>query len=369
MASDFNPMLVVTTQPHLADLFLRSVDVGQGMAFSKPTALFLGQRIRIFVLSRGQTLDGDGDMSVDFDVEIRKPDGSVERAANQVARRGKVPSSRTLVFPDVQLTYWEENAARTGRHEIRAVVRDRVAGAETELRDSVEVAPFVWLEPAAGFNRNEWLMRYYSQPTPALLLSGLEGHFSGMSPRQLDGAMAVLLGFYDQVLRDNEWLQPLFARAYDGAEGLRRVGLEFAMGYFLRRTKSRPAWCGETLWEDSAPVREFGWPELSAGVPRSSQELDVLWGRFFASGRFEWVERVASAVEYADYPGKTAEGDTLTRLAQEAVLRSALGSLGVNARAHPAVRGYAAFLARAGKWTREQRELIGKAAGVWRGDE
>lgn len=362
-AETFRPMLIVTAQPAYADMFARTLD-GMGVNYSQVTRAFLKQRLQVLVFSAGQSLDGNGEMNVDFDVEVRRPDGSVERLANQVVRRGKVPSSDSLVFPESQLAYWEEAESRVGSHSLIVRVRDRVAGVQKELRHVFDVAKFEAPELPEGFERNAWLIGYYTKPAPEFALPALGLFFGDMKPQLLDGAMSVVLNFYDQLLRDNAWMVPFFAGAYDEAEGLSRVGLQFVTGYFLRGEKERPEWCGEVLWEDSAAVREFAWTKISETVPQSSQELDILWGRFFATGRFEWVERIASTIEYGDYPGKPEGDNALLKISHDAVLRSALRSMEGNARVHLLVKGYAGFLVRTGKWAKEQRALLARAVGV-----
>ena len=128
--------------------------------------------------------------------------------------------------------------------------------------------------------------------------------------------------------------------AWGGAQDADRTLLLFVLGY---------AWRHDPTFADAG---KGPWPDADSGTLDDPRQLGLLWGRFFASGAFAPVQRIASALRMHDALGAlnrlkaaTPQASAPTpEVMKELVLKSAQWSLGRNAHAHPLVRRYCAWI-------------------------
>jgi hypothetical protein len=221
---------------------------------------------------------------------------------------------------------------------------------------------------ASGFEPQTWLTRYYLQPTPDLALPALRELHLDLPADKRAGALPPLLGFYDQLLRDNPWLLPAFSARLAGAAPDEAYLLSLVLGFHLRDPSApKPAELDDATWTRLADFRTYDWPSDPETPLSDITQLDALWGRFFAAGRYADLRTLLLPLAHHADLGAAERwhketraapaadlGDTLAdappEVKRDLLLRSALWSLRSNARQHPLVRDYL-------EWTLASGEL------------
>ncbi len=167
--------------------------------------------------------------------------------------------------------------------------------------------------------------------------------------RRVPNRQGPLLGFYEQVLADNPWLAPKFKQRFATTtdDDERRL-LAQVLAYVYRDD------AGFARDLPDPAQRAFGdvprsWLPIPSTEPMDGGQLDVYWGRFLASGRFQPIRDLVTVVQnYLPYKGQLEEYRNLKKkpgtvppaVYKDVVLNAALWSLGSNAHQHELVRNY-----------------------------
>ena len=330
-------VLVATTQYATHDFYAHTAN-GTGPDFQGATRLFFGQRADLVVLAKNYSVNATKRASLVYDLDITYPDGRTQRAGHDLRLCvGPVPDINLLAYAGQNASFSTEPGDPPGNYTFTVTAQDRVAG--TALRKAVTLQVVPYVEPAlpAGFNPAGWMSSYYLNPSPELAVPALFKLVSGLSKDNTD-SWPPILGFYEEVLKANPWLASVFLDRLNNANAADRTLLLFVLGY---------AWRNDPTY---AGLSKGPWPDADGGALNDPMQLDLLWGRFFATGAFAPVDRIASALTMHrslgaldrfknNPPASTPKGPT-PEMMQELILKAAQWSLGSNAYKHPLVRRY-----------------------------
>ncbi len=319
----------------------------QGPAFvpvatPAPRRVFRGQTVFILPASPGP----DPAAALHLELEIREP------GLFSPARRASVPA-------DAFASFRTTDRDPLGDYTVTLRSTDPASRATKTSRHTLRVEDYRPPTLPADFDPPTWLTRYHLQPTPELALPALPRLHLGLPADKRTGALPPLLGFYDQLLRDNPWLLPAFSARLAEAHPDEAYLLSVVLGFHFRRAPdARPATLDASTWTRIADFRAYDWPADPDSPLAEIAQLDALWGRFFATGRYtdlrpllaplfhhadlgaaeRWQTRSRSVAPGADLEDALASAPPEVR--RDLLLRSALWSLRSNARQHPLVRTY-----------------------------
>jgi hypothetical protein len=366
----FEAIVIPTIQYANRDFYDYTPD-NTGPNFQGINRVFAGQRLMLVVLASNFLFDTSGRADVVYDLDIAYPGGKTEKAGrNLTLCTGPVPDVRLMAYARKIASFSTDPGDPTGDYGFTVTARDRTSGATSRKTVSVRVEPFA--EPAlpADFQPDRWMAAYYQHPAPAEALPALFKFAAGL-PKDNADAWPPILGFYEAVLKDNPWLAPVFLERLKSADDAGRTLLLFVLGYAWRNEASAGANLPAPLAEALAKARHNNWPEVDAGELQDPRQLDVLWGRFFATGAFAPIARITSALALHRSLGALdkfkanppASGQPTPEMMQELVLKSAQWSLGANARRHPLVRHYAEWILAHSKGDTMANILLASALG------
>lgn len=351
--------IIPTVQYAHSDIYYRTPP-GEGPHFTATRTFVADQRLDILVVANGATRDEAGKVNVVFDLRVQAPDGSTveDRKDLRLAVDRSVPEVVTL-FPTDIVSLVVKTGEPMGEYRLNVTLHDRVAGASASASQTVTVSadntPLPWPE---NVDVNRWWSTYYLNPQPRLFPAALAqlSRLPAVRNRPPPGQGA-LLGFGDQVLKDNPWLVPhLKAYALKRDEGEQRI-LGLVIAYSMRE---EPESFNRQMREllKTLPTES---PE-----PLSGAQLDLMWGRFLGGGRFEPVVNLVRIIEryqtyrpaYDAYLGRPEPRGGLSLDERRGLLHAtALWSLGSNARQHKRVAHYLTGL-RAAPDTSESTKAI-----------
>ena len=385
----FEPSLVVTTQVAHGDIFAHTLD-SAAPRYQSATRLWRGQVAYLLPFAANYGLAPDHRTDLTYELAIRRPDGTADGAPVSAALwQDSAPDPGSLLYPATSVAFHAEANDPPGDYVITARVTDHLSGETRELIRTIAVEDYLPpARPPAGDGQCG-VRAYYQQPAPELALPALPLLFTRLPADQRAGALPPLLGFYDQLLTDNGWLLPAFCSRLAAAGADEAYILSVLLGFHLRKAGEPPAGMDFASWVRLEDFRTHAWPSDPDGPLAQASQLDTLWGRFFASGLYNPVERIlaslanhadlgatdrwqkariaagmpvdlspeALAADEADYPEFAALAPP-SEVRRDVLLRTALWSLRGNSRQHPLLRSYLDWTLRAGDLPPAEKQLL-----------
>lgn len=340
--------IMPTVQYAHADIYYRTPP-GEGPSFTLTRELVADQRLDLLVMAQGASSDAAGKVNVVYDLRVLAPNGSVVedsrdlRLAVDRAVPAQITPAQMVLFPTDVAALVVKTGEPMGEYRIEVTVRDRVAGttatASQTVTASADNAPLPWPESK---DVNLWWTTYYLNPQPRLFVSALVelSRKPELRNRPPEGQGA-LLGFTDQVLKDNPWLVPqVLAQVKRTDDEWEKRILSMVLASALR---DRPGEL-ENLLKDV--VKRL--PQESK-EPLAGAQLDLWWGQFMGGGRFQPVLELVQLGEryqvyrpaYDAYAARPEPRGAATLDERRGALHAtALWSLGSNARQHKRVMHY-----------------------------
>ena len=381
----FDPSFVVTTQVAHGDLFVHTLDAGP--RYLSASRLWRGQVAYLLPFAANYGLSSDRRTDLTYEIAIRRPDGASDGAPFSAALWQDVVSGPGLVlYPATSVAFHAEAGDPAGDYVITARITDHLSGQTRELVHTLTVEAYVPPALPAGFDAQAWLKAYYQHPAPELALPALSPLFTRLPADQRTDALPLLLGFYDQILADNDWLLPAFCARLAAADPDEAYILSVLLGFHLRKAAAPPAGVDFASWVRLEDFRAYAWPSDPENPLAQAAQLDTLWGRFFASGLYAPVERILASL--ANHPdlgatdrwqkARAAAGMPVdlspealaiddpdfaalappSEVRRDVLLRTALWSLRGNSRQHPLLRSYLDWTLRVGDLPPAEKNLL-----------
>lgn len=374
----FDGVILPSVQYAHADIFYHTPsEFPPALALAEELAP--GQRLDVLVLARGYAVDADSQAHVTYELSIHKPNGKVTRLPEPVtvAEKKRV-DPRQLLFPTGVARFATDPGDPPGDYRLEILLHDHISGAAVNKSAMVRVADSAEALPLpADTEMLRFLTDYYQRPRPRLALSALAAFSqSAYAARKADGH-GTLLGFYGQVLSDNPWLLPQFVQrlATTKDESERRL-VALVLAYAKRDDPKFSSDLPRAARTALAEVRKEPIP-LPSAEPTLGGQLDLEWGTFLASGRFEPVANLVAVMKrYQPYRGKLDEFKKLTvkpktmppDVMKDILFNTALWSLGSNAAQQKLVRYYLIGIAQSKETPPEVRAAVEEAL-AWRPKE
>lgn len=355
--SDFSALIAGTTQYAHTDVWVYTPP-STGPHVPGAGEIVRDQRLDIIVSFGEFAVDRQGNADVVYDLTLTKPDGTTQViGANLTAFKGAVNVPHMVHRAAQSLGFAVTKDDPLGIYRFGAKLTDRIGRAEVEVSGEVQVVDGNADKPLpADFDpqkMGEWFAHYYERPDPRMALPVLLFLAHDKKLANDPNVWPPMLGAYDMILRDNQWLVARFkARllAAETDEAARNI-LLFILAYVFRADPAFGGFLPENMREPFRRAQQQPWPETDQEILTGGQ-LDVLWGRFFATGAFAPIQRLVSVLEYQKYHGSIDAFKKLDpkpkivppEVYKEVVYGAAAWSLKSNATQHKLVHDYLAYL-------------------------
>lgn len=316
-----------------------------------------GQRLDLLILVGGYQTGENGRAHVTSRLTIHRPDDTtLDPPPELLITDSAPPGPDALLFPAQIGAFVTEPGDQTGDYRFTFTVHDHVSGSTLEKSAVVTVsASNEPLAPPPDFDLTKFMANYYSRPNPRLALPALVAFSHTEFAQRKAEAQGAILGFYERILADNPWLLPQFEHHLTTTTDARERRL-FALALaFAQPAEKAFNDLPRTARHALAAARRERLP-FPDPKPTTGGQLDVHWGRFMASGRFSPIADLVTVVRNyapsavkapAQKEGSSSNPPTPSEQREAIFFRTALWSLGSNARQHPIVRAYLIGLQRA----------------------
>lgn len=334
--------------------------------------VFRGQTIYLSAIVGDYRLDTKGCADVVLSVEVFRPDGSeyysVKEQPFMDGYAGYMDGRFQMSSTFLSVTF--ENKDPLGSYGIKMLITDRVSHTSKMLESKVELVELPAYDHFTFTDEErlmDWVNNYHRCPQPEKALAA----YLYICPKYGDDETALipLLGLMLEIFQHNQFLYPQLSECYDKQSEDIQNYLDLLMYYLGIGREDFTQSVGEEVQLILDLLQETLYPEKS-GVIVTPIQLDVLWGKFLASGSYEPVLKLIKTLDYVKYRGSMKKvnwknwyhvSDQKKQEALNEMIYEALRwSLHSNCKQFPLVRQYCEWALSDGNLTGTQRRELQK---------
>lgn len=366
----FSVKILPTIQKAVTDIWQKTPPPS-GPQMAVATRIYRGQDVYLRVFTTGLTAGPEGRAEADYNISIYRPDGGADFTRSGLTLVAKTAKARNgIVYMAPEYLGWVADPDDpAGKWRIAVEATDLVGHVSARSEATFTLADKYVAEPLPkGTDAGRWMMAYHFNPQPQQVQAFLryEAEHPPIRhdrPRPLVERGA-LLGFFEQVLADNSWLLPHLIAGYAQDSPAAKAQLAGLLAYAKRDDAKFAAGLPDELKKAVNRYRDTAWP-VSSAEPLDGAQLDVLWGRFFASGAYQPLRDLVDVLAYHKFlPALKAYQQLAKKLddvpidvQKGAVFHAAAWSLYSNIKQDSLVRDYCEGML--------QRKELPREEGAW----
>ncbi len=304
-----------------------------------------GEYFNIIPFFKNYGTTSNGQVRITYDIEVLRPDGSIDESMQQCDGHKGVASPPNLLAARAVMRLCFDPEDPFGKYTINVTAYDHVSSQTNRQSVAIEQKDFT-IEPLSEQERDELFFRYSTAPNPSQAFASFlqtEHDFIDKDNEPLWSA----IWFFKTIFENNEFLIPHLLEAFSGGTPKQQkdIILVFAL---MGRTDELPTLPSEfKAFEQIMKAGRVPSPysEITTGT-----QLDMLWAEFFATGRIEPIRQLTTSLTLVKHLGtldkvKAGELDPkdpeVLRIGMlEAVFQSALWSLRSNCEQSPLLFPY-----------------------------
>lgn len=325
---------------------------------TKVNQAFRYQDLSLLVFFKEPGLDRNGRAKIYYDVKVISPDGSILVDQKHVkVIDGIISNDKIVRLSDetLQLTFEEP----PGKYLVQVAVKDDIANTVQKHQEELEVKEYTYDKGLDNADASyDWMRNYYKTFTPEKALDGLL-YFANTDAKSRNKDYYFICGFYSQFFNDNQYLIPHMLKAYPNQSKDERTlilsllpYINYDFGSFIEQLSDNEKkfyneWQAKCLKYPTDGV-SIHFSKLQ-DVTVASYQMDMLWGTFFASGKYEPIRQLVRLLDLGQYKGnfnkyKEAK-DTVyeEQAALDIIYQTAKWSIESNCKQHLLVKDYCCF--------------------------
>ncbi len=345
--------ILIPTLTKASDDFWSRVPLDSGPKFPFAETVFPGQEFTLLLFIRGYGTDKENNVHITYDLQVYDPEGKPtdDTVKDLVAYRGPLGRPNTLLFPEQYIKLVFTDKYPLGTYTVKVKLHDRMGDVFATKEVSVELVPFATGEAfSSGEEVSKWMMNYYGRPDPARVIPAMNQVIK--VDREWLTEKAYLLVFFQKVVEDNDYFLKSIAGkfAHFSTDEKKRLLL---MAALTESTVLDPFIKDRDLKEFHKFAKTIRLPDTTGAI-YSADQLDSLWAKFMATGKYDPIRKLVSSLKLSKYMGtldkiKAGELDknnkeVITHAYYEAAWQSALWSLTSNCVQIPQVYKYCLFM-------------------------
>lgn len=362
-SADFDMLVVLTRQNPEMDWWF-AVPSQFSPNISKIDSVSKGEHFMILPIFNNYGTEKDQSINITYDIEMVRPDGSKgEHKTNCVGYKGKAAGPYVLPAKDI-LVAWFDPEDPVGEYTINLVVYDRVKNQTSKKTQKIQLKNFI-LPEVKEDKADEWFLAYPTHPRPSEAMA----YFLNTPRPYIDGKGHLLwsaLWFYKHIFEDNDYLVPHMIAFFKETATMQQKKDIILLFHLIKKAEMLPL-TGE-LKEYSKILESIHVPEPYSEITTADQ-LDMLWGEFFATSRVKPIRQIITAFNLNKYSGtleKVKSGELDPKLKQveedavkETVFQAALWSVGSNCKRVPLLFQYCMGLHDSEKLDKNEKAYLG----------
>lgn len=314
--------------------------------------VFRNQPFNVLVFLKDYTIK-DNYVNVIYDIQVFDPDGKMteDNIIGINAYKGNVKQTNILLLCKDRIMLVFTDKYLFGKYKIKIILKDQNSGLNKSIENEVELVPFSTGEKFTSLDEfNKWATYYYQNIEPGRIINTIKQFVN--TDKEWINENYHYLTFITRVIDENEFLIKYVKEDY--LNSTQQEQKKFLLIYALMRidnTELIDVLNNEyiKIYENFKNMEKIS----TEGELDSLVQLDMLWMDFFATGKYQPVKRIISALKLGEYSGtidkiknkeiaKTEE--SMSRAMLEGVYKGALWSIKNNCVNHPLVYKYCIYI-------------------------
>ena len=335
--------------------------------------VFQDQAFNLLILFRGYSADKKNNLHITYDLQVYDPQGNPTDAkgSNILAYQGPNPNVLILSQEIAQIAFTEKDPV--GTYKIKVTAYDKMGNKSFSSETPIKLIKFSLPKKFTSQKKaNKWIMGYYNNPTPIKAIRGVQSLVQ-LDTKWLNNHLSILT-FFKSIFSDNSFLLKNIAKQFDSfsVEDKKRFLLisaltgDFVLEPIIKKNKEKEL---QVFYNNAKKIK---FPDIKGEI-NSPIQLDILWSEFLATGRYDPIRKIVSALKLKKFGGtleKIKSGeiektkDTRRKAYLEATHGSAVWSLGSNCIQMPLVFKYCAFMYENEKLSDDIKDQLGSVLHI-----
>lgn len=310
------------------------------------------QLFNLIIIFSGYAVDHSNLVNLTYDVQIYDPFGKPTEDTGRgiVGYQGEVGKAENLLLNQQLMRVMFTDDYTYGTYQIEVKAYDQVSGTSISVTRPIELLPidldFSFADSAAA---NTWMMSYHRELDPLKAVAALQ-LIVQTAPEWVTKHLSLVV-FFSRLFADNLYLLNQVNQDFE------RYSLEeqkrfLLIDNFVGENQLATHWQKSAFAEFRQTLQGIVFPSLNGEINHAVQ-LDMLWSEFLATGKYEPIRKIVSALNLVKYQGtiddikqnKPQMTEELKRQAYlEATYKSAVWSLLSNNKQFPLVNKYCHFI-------------------------
>lgn len=363
--------LLISEDTALVDKWY-NVPMNSGPTIAVTNQVYPKQYFTIFLLLNNYGVNKANEAKVNYDLEIIKSDGTVYyKGTDLEAVNSRVGNQSVLLLGMTRLKMCFELKDKYGDYTVKVKARDLVANKAALDEGKIQLIKF---ETKDYFKDDqtygEWMTNYYQDPEAEKAISAYL-YYAKSKLSEEETVFLPTLSFFLKIFDNNKWLLDHAVKLYGKQDEKTRVYLL----YLLRFANHLPEEFTQTLNKKERGILNGLAKEKLPdpyGEIVSPEQIDMLWGEFYAGGEYGTIKRIVDLLELCKYKGsmekyqkskKTKADEEKAYL--DVIYRSIRWSLTNNCSQHKLVYDYCNFIYSSeelpGDVKKELKEILGES--------
>ena len=327
--------------------------------FPALTTVYPEQKIRVLGFIKSK--QSDKKIHLTCKMKIIGPDGLIYAESDgslQAIADGKPLLIDSLAY---EITFKEQHPI--GKYRIELEIKDIQSGQTILVKRTMSLSKFViqgTFENEAEYA--EWLNHYYHdynlpRATSAYLyLATVKFDWKTFNE---NARMNIQAAFYDTLYANNKWILPHMESLYKNGYPETQKKIVFIFSRLGHYPRSLFVGINDKMMAFSKWAKDLQIDDTSKQV-HTALQIDIDWAQFFASGKYKYVKRIATLLNYADDLNTPSDAllDPGEQINNATLLNAAKWSLASNCRTHPLVKAYCEYIAIYGNLKPEATKLL-----------
>jgi hypothetical protein len=343
-AEVFDYLVAATRQDASMDWWY-AVPAQFGPKLALVSSVSKGEYFNIIPFFKNYGVASNGQANITYDIEIIRPDGSIDEAMKDCAGHDGKATSPNLIPARAVLRLCFDPDDPYGEYTINVTAYDHVSSQTNAQSQTIKLAEFK-IDPTTKEEREKLFYHYATAPNPSrALASFLQTEHSFLNAENEPIWSAIW--FFKTLFENNEFLIPHLLGAFPEATLKQQKDMILLLA-LMDRTQELPKLSdGLKAYEKAMSAGRV--PDPYAEITTGKQ-LDMLWAEYFATGRIKPIRQLVTALNLCEHIGtlekiKTGELDpkvpeVYRKGMLEAVFQSALWSLRSNCVQSPLIYHY-----------------------------
>jgi len=294
--------LLITEDTAFSDKWYK-VPANSGLSISVTSQVYPKQFFTIYILLYDVGVNKAKEVKVYYDLEIIDSDGGVyHKSTDMEAINYRVSNPNILLLSKSGLLLRFGANDKLGSYTVKVKARDLVTNKVAYDESGLQLVEFK-LENSFQDEQTfgEWLTYYYENPQAAKALSAYL-YYAKSNLSENESARLPVIAFFRKVFTKNRWLLDHVINQYSKEDDKTRAYLL----YLLKLTDYLPEEFITSLSKEEQEILDkLSQEQLPDpyGEIASPEQIDMLWGEFFAGGEYKTIKRIVDLLELSKYKG------------------------------------------------------------------